>query len=176
MDLPGGPTQPEVMAVSLAKLGIRLGDTVVDIGCGTGTVTLEMAKLTGPGGQVYAVDRRQEAIACTRETCKDREVEIFSGEALDFLALPHKPIDCAFLGGSRNMREILTRLQTEGTRSIVVNAVLLETAVETIHAMKELDIFIEAVHLQVSRSHDLVERIMFQPINPVYIIHGGRKC
>lgn len=74
------------------------------------------------------------------------------------------------------MREILTRLQTEGTRSIVVNAVLLETAVETIHAMKELDIFIEAVHLQVSRSHDLVERIMFQPINPVYIIHGGRKC
>jgi len=176
MDLPGGPTQPEVMAVSLAKLGIRLGDTVVDIGCGTGSVTLEMAKLTGTNGHVYAVDRRQEAIACTREMCMDADVEIFSGEALDFLALPHKPIDCAFLGGSRNIREILARLQTEGTRSIVVNAVLLETAVETIHAMKELGIFIEAVHLQVSRSHDLVERTMFQPINPVYIIHGGRKC
>lgn len=176
MDLPGGPTQPEVMAVSLAKLGIRLGDTVVDIGCGTGTVTLEMAKLTGPGGQVYAVDRRQEAIACTNETCEGMNVEIFEGEALDFLQAPHKKIDCAFLGGSRDIREVLVSLKNEGTRSIVVNAVLLETAVETIHAMKELDIFIEAVHLQVSRSHDLVERIMFQPINPVYIIHGGRKC
>jgi len=176
MDLPGGPTQPEVMAVSLAKLAIRLGDTVVDVGCGTGTVTLEMAKLAGKSGHVYAVDRRPEAIACTQETCRDVDLEIFAGEAIDFLASPHKPIDCAFLGGSRNIREILTRLQNEGTRSIVVNAVLLETAVETIHAMKELGIFIEAVHLQVSRSHDLVERIMFQPINPVYIIHGGRKC
>ena len=176
MDLPGGPTQPEVMAVSLAKLAILPGDTVVDIGCGTGTVTLEMAKLAGKNGHVYAVDRRSEAVICTQETCRDVDVEIFAGEALDFLASPHKPIDCVFLGGSRDMREILTRLQKEGTRSIVVNAVLLETAVETIHAMKELGIFTEAVHLQVSRSHDLVERIMFQPINPIYIIHGGRKC
>ncbi len=40
MDLPGGPTQPEVMTVSLAKHAIQPGDTVVDIGCGTGTVTL----------------------------------------------------------------------------------------------------------------------------------------
>ncbi len=176
MDLPGGPTQPEVMAVSLAKLAIRPGDTVVDIGCGTGTVTLEMAKLAGKEGHVYAVDRRHQAIECTQETCRGMDVEIFAGEALDFLASPHKPIDCAFLGGSRNIREILSLLHKEGTRSIVVNAVLLETAVETIHAMKELGIFIEAVHLQVSRSHDLVERIMFQPINPVYIIHGGRTC
>ncbi|MDO9523753.1 MAG: precorrin-6Y C5,15-methyltransferase (decarboxylating) subunit CbiT [Methanocorpusculum sp.] len=176
MDLPGGPTQPEVMAVSLAKLAILPGDTVVDIGCGTGTVTLEMAKLAGDDGHVYAVDRRQQAVECTQETCRGVDVEIFAGEALDFLASPHKPIDCAFLGGSRNIREILTYLQKEGTRSIVVNAVLLETAVETIHTMKELDMFIEAVHLQVSRSHNLMERIMFQPINPIFIIHGGRKC
>ncbi|WP_319378647.1 precorrin-6Y C5,15-methyltransferase (decarboxylating) subunit CbiT [uncultured Methanocorpusculum sp.] len=176
MDLPGGPTQPEVMAVSLAKLAIRPGDTVVDIGCGTSTVTLEMTKLAGKEGQVYAVDRRPQAIECTQETCRGMEVEFFAGEALDFLTSPHKRIDCAFLGGSSNIHEILSLLQKEGTRSIVVNAVLLETAVETIHAMKELGIFIEAVHLQVSRSHDLVERIMFQPINPVYIIHGGRTC
>lgn len=176
MDLPGGPTQPEVMAVSLAKLGIRSGDTAVDIGCGTGTVTAEMAKLAGKSGHVYAVDRRVEAIECTKEICCGMNVEIFAGEALDFLASSHKPIDCAFLGGSRDMREILIYLQQECTRSVVVNAVLLETAVDAIHIMKELGMFIDAVHLQVSRSHDLMERIMFQPINPIYIIHGGKTC
>lgn len=176
MNLPGGPTQPEVMAVSLAKLGIRPGDTVIDMGCGTGTVTAEIVKLAGSEGHVYAVDRRPQAILCTNETCEGMDVEIFEGEALDFLQTPHKKIDCAFLGGSRDIRDVLVCLKNERTRSIVVNAVLLETAVETIHAMKDLGIFIEAVHLQVSRSHDLKERIMFQPINPIYIIHGGRRC
>ncbi|HJK19671.1 MAG TPA: cobalt-precorrin-6Y C(15)-methyltransferase, partial [Methanocorpusculum sp.] len=79
-------------------------------------------------------------------------------------------------GGSRDIAEVIVRLDKEGCRSIVVNAVLIETAVETIHVMKELGIFREAVHLQVSRSYELTERIMFKPINPIYIIHGGREC
>lgn len=177
MELPGGPTQPEVMAVSLAKLGIRHGDTVADIGCGTGSVTRHLAALTGADGCVYAVDRRPEAMTCTRETCGDlSQVKMFAGEALAFLASPHQRIDCAFCGGSRDIAEIITRLHAQGCRSIVVNAVLIETAVETIHTMQNLGIFLEAVHLQVSRSHELTERIMFKPINPIYIIHGGRVC
>ncbi|HJK18510.1 MAG TPA: class I SAM-dependent methyltransferase, partial [Methanocorpusculum sp.] len=54
MELPGGPTQPEVMAVSLEKLGVQPGDTVADIGCGTGTVTKAIAALAGTCGHVYA--------------------------------------------------------------------------------------------------------------------------
>lgn len=38
--------------------------------------------------------------------------------------------------------------------------------------MKELEIFREVVHVQVSRSYELVGDIMFKPINPVYIIVG----
>ncbi|MDV0444392.1 bifunctional cobalt-precorrin-7 (C(5))-methyltransferase/cobalt-precorrin-6B (C(15))-methyltransferase [Methanorbis rubei] len=177
MELPGGPTQPEVMAVSLAKLGVRQGDTVADIGCGTGTVTKELAHLAGPRGHVYAVDRRALAITCTKETCEGMTtVETVEGEAMEFLSSPRKKIDCAFCGGSRDIAEIITRLDAEGCRSIVVNAVLIETVVEAMHTMQSLGIFQEAVHLQISRSYELVERIMFKPINPIYIIHGGKKC
>ncbi|MDU9376506.1 Cobalamin biosynthesis bifunctional protein CbiET [Methanocorpusculaceae archaeon Sp1] len=177
MELPGGPTQPEVMAVSLAKLGVRPGDTVADIGCGTGTVTKELANLAGPSGHVYAVDRRALAIACTKETCEGMAtVETVEGEAMEFLSSSRKKIDCAFCGGSRDIAEIITRLDADGCRSIVVNAVLIETAVEAMHTMQSLGIFQEAVHLQISRSYELVERIMFKPINPIYIIHGGREC
>lgn len=176
MNLPGGPTQPEVMAVSLAKLGIRPGDTVADIGCGTGTVTAEMAKQTGETGIVYGIDRRAAAMDCMQESCgRYPQVRTFAGEALDFFRTEHLPVDCAFFGGSRDLSALLTTLNAEGCRSIVVNAVLLETAVEAVHTMKTLEIFREAVHLQLSRSHELTGRIMFQPINPVYIIHGGHE-
>lgn len=177
MELPGGPTQPEVMTVSLEKLGVQHGDTAADIGCGTGTVTKAIAALAGSNGHVYAVDRRPEAVSITRKTCAGLpQVEVLEGEALSFLSSPHKRIDCAFCGGSRDIAEIIAQLDEEGCRSIVVNAVLIETAVDTIHAMKERRIFREAVHLQVSRSYELTERIMFKPINPIYIIHGGSEC
>ena len=177
MNLPGGPTQPEIMAVSLAKLGIRSGDTVADIGCGTGTVTAEMAKQTGKTGIVYGIDRRDAAMTCMQESCGSYpNVRTFAGEALDFFRTEHLPVDCAFFGGSRDLSALLTVLDTEGCRSIVVNAVLLETAVEAVHTMKTLGIFREAVHLQISRSHELTGRIMFQPINPVYIIHGEHNA
>ena len=42
--LPGGPTQDEIMAVSLFKLGLLSTDTVLEIGCGTGKVSVAMAK------------------------------------------------------------------------------------------------------------------------------------
>ena len=44
MNVPGGPTPAEVMAVSLLKLGVRSGDVAAGLGCGTGTVTREIAK------------------------------------------------------------------------------------------------------------------------------------
>ena len=53
--LAGGPTQGEIMAVSLFKLGLCPADTVLEIGCGTGKVSVALAKLVT---QVYALDRR----------------------------------------------------------------------------------------------------------------------
>jgi ubiquinone/menaquinone biosynthesis C-methylase UbiE len=41
----------------LQRAGIGSGDTVVDIGCGPGFTTLDLARAVGPGGRVIAVDR-----------------------------------------------------------------------------------------------------------------------
>ena len=42
---------------------IKKGDTVVDIGCGPGFFSIEMAKLVGKNGKVIAVDLQEKMIA-----------------------------------------------------------------------------------------------------------------
>ncbi len=59
---------------------------------------------------------------------------------------------------------------------IVVNAVMVGTLHEAIRSMQRLGIFIEAIHLQVSRTTAIAGGMMFKPLNPVYIIVGGAGC
>lgn len=175
MELRAGPTQDEVMAVSLAKLGIRPGDRVVDVGCGTGKVSIAASKTAGT---VYAIDRRAEAIACARQeaaTAGAGNIEFFEGDAVDVLPDLGR-LDAAFVGGSRRLPEVLDTLARMVRGRIVVNAVMVGTLHEAIVSMQRLGIFIEAVHIQVSRSAGIAGGVMFKPLNPVYIIVGGAGC
>ncbi|HZD42723.1 MAG TPA: precorrin-6Y C5,15-methyltransferase (decarboxylating) subunit CbiT [Methanomicrobiales archaeon] len=173
MALSGGPTQDEIMAISLQKLRLKPGDRVVDIGCGTGKVSLAAAHLAG---EVYAIDRRAEAIAEARAAA-EREgaynVTFLQGEAVDLLE-SLGGLDAAFVGGSRDLPAVLEMLADQVKGAIVVNAVLVRTLATAIESMRDLGIFQEAVLVQVSRSHEVAGEVMFKPINPVYIVVGGR--
>jgi cobalt-precorrin-6B (C15)-methyltransferase len=172
----GGPTQDEIMAVSLFKMGITANDTVLDLGCGTGKVSIAIA---GRARKVWAVDRRPEAVAYAQKAAAEagaKNIEFFCGEAADFLATA-PVVDCAFVGGSQQIETILPVLAKKVRRVLVVNAVLLSTLTAVTATMQSLGIFREAVHVQVARSHVLGKSMMFKPIDPVYIIIGdGTAC
>jgi cobalt-precorrin-6B (C15)-methyltransferase len=172
----GGPTQDEIMAVSLFKMGITANDTVLDLGCGTGKVAIAVA---ARAKKVYAVDRREEAVSYAAKAAADagiHNIEFFCGEAADFL-LSVPVFDCAFVGGSRQIETILPILAPKVRRVIVVNAVLIGTLATVTATMQSMGIFREAVHVQVARSHEIGKGVMFKPIDPVYIIVGaGTAC
>ena len=46
----------------LTEIGIREGQTVLDIGCGSGTFTIPSATLVGETGTVYALDIDERAL------------------------------------------------------------------------------------------------------------------
>jgi ubiquinone/menaquinone biosynthesis C-methylase UbiE len=46
----------------LEALGVRPGQTICDMGCGNGFYTLQLARLVGPRGRVYAVDIQPEML------------------------------------------------------------------------------------------------------------------
>lgn len=172
----GGPTQDEVMAISLFFLGIQPGDTVLDLGCGTGKISIAASRVAR---EVWAVDRRPEAVAYATgaaQSAGQTNIRFFTGEAADFL-LSDRVFDCAFVGGSKGIETILPVLAKKVKRIIVVNAVLVSTLATVTKTMQELGIFKEAVHVQVSRSHLLGKSMMFKPVDPVYIIVGsGAAC
>jgi len=85
MTLRGGPTQDEVLAVSLFKAGLRKGDVFADLGCGTGKVSIAAARTCS---KVHAVDIRAEAIECAKletEKAGVGNIEFYHCKAADFL-------------------------------------------------------------------------------------------
>jgi cobalt-precorrin-6B (C15)-methyltransferase len=175
--LPGGPTQDEVMAVALFKLGVRAGDLMLDIGCGTGKISIAAAQM---GAKVIAIDRRAEAVRFAEKKAariKVKTIEFSCAEATEFLSDDDNIFDCAFVGGTHGLAEFLPVLSNRVRRTIVVNAVLVETLQTAVMNMQELGIFLEVVHVQVARSHGIAGSIMFKPIDPVYVIVGkGSAC
>jgi len=174
--LPGGPTQDEIMAVSLFKLGLCPSDTVLEIGCGTGRVSVAIAK---QAKMLYAVDRRPEAIATATLTARQAGVSNIGfscTDASEFLK-SSRIYDCAFLGGTKNLAEVLPVLVKNVRRTIVINAVMVSTLERAVACLKDLGVFTGVVQVQVSRSHNIAGSIMFRPIDPVFIIVArGDAC
>jgi ubiquinone/menaquinone biosynthesis C-methylase UbiE len=52
----------ERCSLMLAKLGLKRGMRVCDMGCGNGFYSLQMAKIVGPKGHVYGVDIQPEML------------------------------------------------------------------------------------------------------------------
>ena len=100
----GGPTQDEVMAISLFKMGLGPRDTVFDLGCGTGKVSIAAA---GLAKKVYAVDRRRKR-SRTRRMRQNRPAGPISnftqGKRSIFSRPPRSPTVHLSAGRSRSKR------------------------------------------------------------------------
>jgi ubiquinone/menaquinone biosynthesis C-methylase UbiE len=63
--------------------GLRPGIRCVDLGCGSGDVTLEMAALAGPAGWVVGIDMDQAKLEFAREAARGRGLANVVFEAAD---------------------------------------------------------------------------------------------
>lgn len=59
----------------LAALQLKAGDTVADVGCGTGYFTWRLAKAVGPQGKVFGVEIQPEMLALLASNMRARAAE-----------------------------------------------------------------------------------------------------
>jgi ubiquinone/menaquinone biosynthesis C-methylase UbiE len=83
----------------LGALSLRPGDTIADLGAGTGYFSLPLAKAVGTEGKVYAVDAQAEMLAHLRQKLQQgsvSNVELIHAEA-ESTALPDACCSLVFL-------------------------------------------------------------------------------
>ena len=183
-------TKREVRSFILSSMRLKAGSVVVDIGAGTGSVSVEAA-LSAYKGIVYAIERKKEAqdlIEANAVKFHADNIRIIVGEAPEALTgLP--AADVYYIGGSGGrLGEILERIrksvdsgidrgtdQTAGseksTRRIVLSASTLQTlsnAQELLERMQFVNITF--TQIQASRSHRIGSYDLIRAENPVFVI------
>ncbi len=87
------------MTVELA--GVKAGDTVLEVGCATGTLTLAAKEAAGPSGKVFGIDIIPGMIEASQRKAAQANVEItFQLGSIDSIPFPDSHFDevmCSFM-------------------------------------------------------------------------------
>jgi len=169
-------TKMEVRAVTLAKLRLKPGLTLWDLGAGSGSVGIEASVLIG-AGRIVAVEKRAARLAQIRENAERYGVYNLDAiqcalpEGLSELPAP----DRIFIGGGgRELAAIIAagarNLRLDGV--MVINTVLADNLCRALDALEAAGMSTEVVQLQVSRSKSMPWSRRFEAHNPVWIISG----
>ncbi len=88
-----GPTGPNSrMVIELAN--IQPGDSVLDVGCGTGSLTLAAQSHAGPRAKVYGIDASPEMIEAAREKASRSGLPVvFDLGLMERIAFPEATFD-----------------------------------------------------------------------------------
>jgi precorrin-6Y C5,15-methyltransferase (decarboxylating) len=171
-------TKSEIRVQVLAKAKITEKTRILDVGAGTGSLSIEAA-LLAKQGCVFAVEEdseAQELILANQEKFQVPNLRLIRGTAPDALSgIP--PVDVCLIGGSNgHLEEILTRAPLISGGRVVITAVTLETVTKGLDALKTLDYQdIDVVSLQAVRWKGIKDFHIAQALNPVFVLSGRKQ-
>lgn len=167
-------TKAEVRAVALARLGPGVGDLVWDVGCGSGSVAVECARL---GAAVVGLDHDADAVALTRRNAAAHGVPVDARHAAAPAALHDLPDDpdAVFVGGGgADLEAIVDACAARARRAVVVTLALIERAAPTMRALEAHGLTVEATMVQASRLRPLAGGHRLAAENPIVVVCGVR--
>ena len=172
-------TKAEVRCNAVSALRIAHDAVCWDIGCGTGSVTVETA-FRCPDGQVYAFDQKQDAVLLTEQNAHNfscDNITAVNGICPDILHDYPAP-DAVFIGGSGGrLSEIMDEIAHKNPKArIALTAVSLETVAQAMDAFSVYSDDFDVCQIAVTRTKKIGTHTMFDAQNPVFLISGGFKC
>lgn len=174
-------TKKEVRILALSAAHIETHDLVCDVGAGTGSLSIEAARLAEKG-MVYAIERNPEAIALLRKNKAKFDVmnlAVIQNEAPKGMDKLPERLDAAIVGGSGRelpviLEELARRIKPSGR--IVLTCITLQTLMEAIDFFRAREDFTyTAVEVQVTNVRQVGRYDMKAAQNPITIVTAIKK-
>ncbi len=174
-------TKEEVRTIQISKGRLRPGQTVYDIGCGSGSISIESALQVESSGKVVAIDYDTNAVNLTKKNIEKfglTNVTVIYGNATEKI-LNLEKADVIFVGGTGgDSQEIVEKCQSKlksGGR-IVIGIILIETLYSILQILNKFDFdSVDITQVTISKSRKTSTGTMMLSRNPVTIISATKK-
>ena len=170
-------TKEDIRAIVISKLRLREGQAAIDVGCGSGSITVELCLQTK--GKIYAIDFDRNAVELTKKNLAKfgTEAEVILGKAQD--VLPKLPeVDAVIVGGTwgdtKQVIELAASRVKKGGR-IVIDTILIETMYHALTTINELKLSeVDVTQVTIAKARKVTTGTMMLARNPVMIISATR--
>ncbi|MDP7284865.1 MAG: precorrin-6Y C5,15-methyltransferase (decarboxylating) subunit CbiT [Candidatus Nitrosopelagicus sp.] len=174
-------TKEEVRVVQISKARLKPGMIVYDIGCGSGSISVEAAHQVEESGHVHAVDYDAKAVELTKKNLEKfnlANVSVILGNAKEKISeLPNA--DAVFIGGTGTDTNEIMHICQDKLKSggrIVIGMILIETIFSILSSIKELDFdSIDITQVTIAKSRRTTTGTMMLARNPVTILSATKK-
>jgi len=174
-------TKEEVRVVQISKGRLKPGMIIYDIGCGSGSISVEAALQVEDSGYVHAVDYDPKAVELTKKNLAKFEIQNVSvigknaNEAIS--GLPDA--DAIFIGGTgKDTAKIvgmcLDKLKLGGR--IVIGMIQIETIFSVLSFVEEQGLeSIDITQITISKSRKTSTGTMMLARNPVTVLSATKN-
>ena len=174
-------TKEEVRVVQISKARLKPGMIVYDIGCGSGSISVEAAHQVEESGHVHAVDYDAKAVELTKKNLEKfnlANVSVILGNAKEKISeLPNA--DAVFIGGTGTDTNEIMHICQDKLKSggrIVIGMILIETIFSILSSIKELNFdSIDITQVTIAKSRRTTTGTMMLARNPVTILSATKK-
>jgi cobalt-precorrin-6B (C15)-methyltransferase len=171
-------TKEDIRALAVSKLRLKEGFDVIEIGTGSGSLTVEIC-LQVKTGNVYSIDLSPEAIELAQRNLKrfGANARLILSQAQSAISsLPM--VDAILIGGTLGDTEEIIELSLQRLKSggrIVIDTILIETLFKTLATLKQHELIdMEITQATICKSRSVSTGTMLLARNPVTIISATK--
>ena len=174
-------TKEEVRTIQISKARLKPGQIVYDVGCGSGSISVEAALQVESSGKILAIDFDKKAIELTKKNAEKFQISnittIFGNAKEKILELEQS--DAIFIGGTGGDTQKIIELSQTKLKSggrIVIGTILIETLSAVLQILEKLQFEeVDITQVTISKSRKTTTGTMMLARNPVTIISATRK-
>jgi cobalt-precorrin-6B (C15)-methyltransferase len=173
-------TKEEVRTIQISKARLKPGQTVYDIGCGSGSISIEASFQVESSGKVLAIDYNENAVELTKKNMDKfslSNISVILGNAKEKI-LELEQADAIFIGGTGGDTKEIVELSQNKLKSggrIVIGTILIETLSSVLEILDKLQFeAVDITQVTISKSRKTSTGTMMLARNPVTIISATK--